>query len=67
MIFPKNFMTISELKQLGLSEETLRHLYHSVGYPLAFKETPAIKCPIKFNTKLLEKHLKRLNERRVEK
>lgn len=64
MNFPKQFMTITELEQLGLSRETLKHLYHSVGFPLAFKETNAERCPIKFNTELLAKHIKQLNERR---
>lgn len=65
MNYPKLFMTTAELTDLGLSPKMLRKLYHSVGYPLAFKESNAQASPIKFNTELLDKHLRRLNERRV--
>lgn len=64
MKFPKQFMTITELEKLGLSRETLNHLYHDVGFPLAFKETSFERCPIKFNTELLAKYLQKLNSKR---
>ena len=63
MRFPKNYMTINELSALGLSEVVLREWYQTIGYPLAFKETGTRTCPIKFDTILLEKHIKNLNER----
>ena len=62
-MFPKKFMTITELVGMGIPENTLRELYHSVGHPLAFKVN-ANTSPIIFNTKLLDKRLQKLNERR---
>ena len=63
-MFPKKYMTIAELTALGIPEGTLRDLYANVGHPLAFKLNPNTS-PIIFDTKLLEKRLKKLDERRV--
>lgn len=65
MNFPKQFMTIAELSEMGLSPKMLRKMYHQYGYPLAFTEVNSATAPIKFNTKLLDKQLKRQNERRT--
>lgn len=62
--FPKPIMTLKELEDLGYSVPVLRKMYHDVGYPLAFKEG-GLTSTIKFNTDELDKHLRRLNERRV--
>lgn len=65
MDFPKTFMTISELAKMGLSPKLLRKMYHQHGYPLAFTESNSVTASIKFNTELLDKQLRKLNERRV--
>lgn len=64
MAFPKTFMTIKELAELGLSEKILRKMFHKYGYPLAFRESQSKTAPIKFNTLELGKVLSKENRGR---
>lgn len=59
MEFPKQFMTISQLVQMGMSETFLRSLVTDKGYPLCFREGMGRTSPIKFDTHELQKLIKR--------
>ena len=65
MPYSKPIMTITELVQMGFSGYELRKIYHKVGFPVAFREGNGRTSPIKFNTELLDKHFKKINERRA--
>lgn len=65
MNYPKKLMTINELVEIGYSAKVLRGLYQKSGYPLAFKETGTRTCPIKFDTELLDRQMRLINERRM--
>lgn len=60
MEFPKQFMTIRELTDLGLSKKYLRQIANNEGYPICFRESLSKTATIKFDTVELGKYLKRV-------
>lgn len=56
MEFSKQFMTIKELVNQGLSETNLRNMAAVEGYPLVIRESTKKTSPIKFDTFELNKY-----------
>lgn len=57
--FPKATMSTKELKEMGFSITWLRDIANEVGYPLAVRMSHAPNSKLMFNTKELDKYLKR--------
>lgn len=62
MKYPKPFMTINELVDLGLSRHILRDLALAEGYPLVIRESGTRSCTIKFDTDELQKYHKKITQ-----
>lgn len=59
MDYPKAQMSVKELCTMGFSATWLRNLFNEVGYPVAMQMSKAPNSKIMFNTKELDKYLKR--------
>lgn len=62
MNFPKEVMSVAELKNMGFGPEWLRDVAAKEGYPLAIRLTPGRpKSKILIDTRELSNYLKKVN------